>query len=359
MEKLGVAIAGIAIVAGIIIYATSGTSAFSPQPISRTLPNIAVYISDDGDDVNSGRIITEPVRTIRKAAEITNSFANANVSVLFTEEEYEVMYTDMIKSGDYSQQDIVISNPNNVTFEPVSSIEYVSMMRGDNPPTGNYNTLPILCTGKTTNFVFSGFSFVDTSTFPVHIHATEKANLTIQNNKFGYSDDYPRFMDRHALNVWGNQLIRIENNVIYVPNRGTGWRANITGIEIDEMTAREAEVTIINNTFIFPENYESSYQPPYYEFTTHSGIAVMAGQTKVIDNEFVTEGYLSQPHMLYINMHNIGILTGYGAVMTDVVNNNFMHFDGANVVSQSHVENSYPDSNKQNVILRDNYMGRI
>lgn len=359
MEKLGASIAGIAIVAGIIYYATSGTSAFTPYPtddVNRALPNVAIYISDDGNDINSGMSIREPVRTIRKAVSIANGLDRANVSILFTEDEYAIMYTDMINPSDYQQQDIIVDNPNSVTIKPMSPIESVSVMINDNPY--HYGTLPILCTGKT-RFTLENISFAETQ-LPVQIHANEKASLVIQGNKFGFSGDWPsRTMNTWALDVFANKAVKIEENEFNIDLRGDTTWTTTGGLRINSLTARESEITIIDNVFIFPENHEASYDSPWYHFSKYVGIIAFAGQLKILDNRFETYNYVGQPDIYYYNMHNIGVITGHGVKVADIANNNFMHFDGANIVSQSHVENSYSDSNKQNVIIRDNYMGRI
>lgn len=362
MEKLGAAIAGIAIVAGIIVYyAIPGTSAFTPQPTDRAYPNIAIYISDDGDDINSGRIITEPVRTIRKAVDMANDLDNTNVSILFTEAHYNILKKDMISDGDI----IINNNDRSLSIKPISSIDHVTITAWYQRDVthllsfvivNNIGPVPV---GR--SLTFERLWFTGGDWFPVQIRGGT-TNLTIKNNRFGDTTGDP-FQGTWALHVSTQYKTHIQDNEFTIPRMFRNMHVPVnghstTGIYISSLSHRSSESTIIGNTFNFPENYIQENSSWYY-FNKHIGISALTGQWKIVDNEFVTRSYNESPSMYYLNLHNVGILTGYGVKMIDVVNNNFMHFDGANVVSQSHIENSYSDSNKQNVILRDNYMGRI
>ena len=73
-------------------------SEWNPQiaQVNKALPRIAIYIANSGDDSNKGRLVAKPVRTIRRAVDIANSFNNHDVSILFVGDEYELLASDMV-----------------------------------------------------------------------------------------------------------------------------------------------------------------------------------------------------------------------------------------------------------------------
>jgi len=366
IEKAGIILAGILVIAAIAYYSIPGIKGSSAFMIIEPgiIPSISlgdvcnVYVSSEtGDNNNDGLTKQTPVRTIRKSVEIANE-CGKYVSVKFLDGLYEMHNEDGASSW---FGNINITNPISLSFGPDENIDDVLVKYvGAGVPLISLVVYPPENI-NVENITFKDINTLDTA---VQIHG-ENSKISVTGCDFELSPHTGRpfgltITTEKSASIVGNTFKQNKPLVGYL-----GYDFLFAGLRIDERKGWPEEVVVTENMFILPADYYEEYDADGFgSLTQTAGIVARTGSVNIFGNTFITEGFngpgdfWSSPSMRTENLHNVGVITGLKTQEVTIVNNNFKDFDGLDVVSMALVQKSYNDENKQDVVIRDNFISK-
>ncbi|MFA5967006.1 MAG: hypothetical protein WC805_00615 [Patescibacteria group bacterium] len=362
-KKLWLQLIGVVVIAGVIYYGVSfanKSSAFGiiePGNGPSSLGTQIVYISNSGDNNNTGLTQQTPVRDIRKAVAVANQFSSKLVTVKFMESQYQATPNDLYNYPGDSK--ISIYNPMAIAFKPNDTIESVSIKA----PYSSNALITVAVYADSPTPVVTQSVFLDRiggNNIGLQIVGA-KAQVIVKKGRFTGATSPS---NHYQLQVTTSKYAEIIGNYFELSKPIIGsYNANrvMPSLKLGALDNKPTSIRVTENTFILPADYSETYTPGS-GITQSAGILVMTGPAQIFGNIFKTTGIdnfvdkIGGGLLDSGNLHNIGIITCYESRNVEITNNDFSTFDGLDVVSRAHIEQAYHNENKQSVIIKDNFL---